>query len=139
MMHLQEDQSFGIIPLKKEGNRWVTFIIRHKAGHWGFPKGHADSPDENPRQAAQRELAEETGLFVEKYLSDQSVSTVYMCMIHGKKVSKTVTYFLAQVGGDVHLCPQETIDGMWIDVDCVGEKIIFAETEQLIAEIKNLL
>lgn len=51
--------SYSVI-LPRVKNQWV--LCRHKQRHtWEFPGGHIE-PGETPQQAAQRELAEETGL-----------------------------------------------------------------------------
>ncbi|MGH8882874.1 MAG: NUDIX domain-containing protein, partial [Stackebrandtia sp.] len=43
-------------------NSWHVGLIRHpRLGKWMLPGGHVE-PDENPAEAALREVAEETGL-----------------------------------------------------------------------------
>lgn len=122
---LKQDMSFGIIPLKKKDKKdvWEVFIIQHKAGHWGFPKGHKAYPEEQPKETAQRELKEETGLDIYHYLLEESISESYTCISHGKHVQKKVTYFLAYVQGEITLCPQEVTQGLWIAIDKIFEKI----------------
>ena len=45
--------------LEKKPTR-LFLLIQHQAGHWAFPKGHAN-PGESPAETARREFAEETG------------------------------------------------------------------------------
>lgn len=123
---LKKVKSFGVVPLKKENTRWKIFIIQHKAGHWGFPKGHSQS-GETPKETAERELKEETGLVVESYLPLDPLVFDYDCISHGKEVNKTVTFFPAKVQGEITLCPIEIEAGEWIDIEKVGEKIKFMQ------------
>lgn len=47
------------------GNGWEVLLVHHnKLGQWLYPGGHID-PNEDPAQAAQREVLEETGLHTE--------------------------------------------------------------------------
>mgnify|MGYP000954772518 CR=1 FL=1 len=62
-------QSAVLVPLiKKDNDRWnVLFQVRashlkRQPGEICFPGGTLDGPDEHPRQAAQRETAEELGI-----------------------------------------------------------------------------
>lgn len=64
---IKKEESCGIIPLQKISGTWMVFIVQHKSGYWGFPKGHIE-PGETQQQTASRELFEETGLHIEKYL-----------------------------------------------------------------------
>ncbi len=65
---MEKDESFGIVPLRRNANAWQVFLIQHKHGrHWGFPKGHAES-GEMPEDAAARELKEETNLEITAFL-----------------------------------------------------------------------
>ncbi len=134
----QKDASFGIIPLRQEHNVWQVFIIKSITGHWGFPKGHSEG-QETPHQAAQRELKEETGLFVTSYFPVEPFVFAYDCRSHGRYVHKTVTLFLAQVAGDIHLSPVEALDGVWIDLDIVQEKVIFGPIQDLLRDLQNVV
>lgn len=136
--NIEKVKSVGIVPIKKENNQWKVFIIKHKAGHWGLPKGHSQST-ENPHETAERELREETGLSVENYLPLEPLSFSYACISHGKNVYKTVTFFVATVHGEVVLCPMEIEESEWIDINNVGEKIKFMQMVQLLEQLGRLL
>ena len=151
------DASFGIIPLRKETGFWYVFIIRQANGNrWGFPKGHPASPirafssasydgqapssfSETPRETAERELREETGLTVARYLSIEPFSTRYLCISHGKYVDKTVTYFVAEVEGSVTLCPKEIAEGAWVTLEEAAQKMQFPEMREIVETLASLL
>lgn len=134
-----KDYSFGIIPLRKIGDQWQTFIVQQTNGYWSFPKGHAEY-NESPRQTAERELFEETGLQVEAYFSVQSLSVVYKC--HNKfahEFEKEVTLFCALVCGEIVLCPVETLQGAWINVSELNKTIVFDSMQTLLKDLQNIV
>ena len=111
--NLEKDESFGIIPLKNNMNSWQVFIVQHNAGHFGFPKGHKIGEHETAKAAAERELQEETGLTVKSYYLPDTIQDNYECISHGKHVDKTVTFFIANVQGEIILDPNEIKSGNW--------------------------
>jgi len=133
------DAAFGIIPLEKKDGNWQVFIVQSITGNWGFPKGHADGDHETHKQSAERELREETGLFVSSYFQAESLSVIYDCRSYGKFVSKTVTLFLAEVHGNIHLCPIEIAHGMWIDLAEIQEKIVFKPMKPLLKRLEEIV
>jgi 8-oxo-dGTP pyrophosphatase MutT (NUDIX family) len=135
----EKDASFGIIPLQKKDGRWQVFIVQSVTGHWGFPKGHPDSSYETPQQTAQRELREETGFTLSSYYPVEPLSFSYECRSHGRYVDKTVTLFLAQVAGNIHPCPIEIAESIWIDLDKVEEKIVFEPAQSLLKKLKLIV
>ena len=134
-----KDASFGIIPLQKKDGQWQVFIVQSITGHWGFPKGHPDSDDETAHQTAERELREETGFTLTSYFPVESLSFSYECRSHGRYVDKTVTLFLGQVTGNIHPCPIEIAESIWIDLDDVTDKVVFEPIQPVLKKLKLIV
>jgi len=129
------DEAFGVIPIFRRGSSVLFLVIQHNAGHWAFPKGHAD-PDEDGISAARRELFEETGirdvaldlsrLFVENYVKTTR---------NGRSMRKTVRYYLGVVTDPtVRLQPEEIRDHRWAALDEARKLITYAESRRLLEE-----
>ena len=138
MTNKQKTLACGIIPVKKENDKWLTFVVQHKAGHWGFPKGHKEGT-ESDKETAERELIEETGLRIKNYLPIAPFNINYQCTSHGKEVDKTVILFVAAVTGQIKLCPVEIINSQWIEIDKLNNKIDFPQMIEIINELQILL
>lgn len=119
-----KDASYGIIPLSKASGRWDVLLVQLHEGHWGFPKGHAD-PGEQPLDAAQRELREETGLKVQRLLSETPIVESYFFTRNHKKIFKTVSYFFAEVSGKLHTQPEEIKAAKWVPIEHVDNELTF--------------
>ncbi len=133
------DHSYGIIPLQRHEGSWMLFLVQHNTGNWwSFPKGHADD-GEDPKQAAERELYEETGLSVVSYLDLPSLEENYHFLKNGNNVAKTVTYFLAEVSGEPKLQPEEIVDGKWVLLSQAHEHVTFDEARRLCQDLQNIL
>lgn len=130
--------SFGIIPLKKRKlkNKWVywTLLVQHKHGHFAFPKGHAEK-DEEPKETAERELFEETGLVVARWLPLGPFSESYVFQQTGKLIFKEVTYFPALVKGKVIIQQEELIGASWVELEKAESMITFKEGKRVCAEV----
>lgn len=59
--HAREETSAGGVVVRMLSGDPLFLLIRDSYKNWGFPKGHLE-PGETPRDAALREVAEETGL-----------------------------------------------------------------------------
>lgn len=130
--------SYGIIPLRQKKAVWEVFLVRHQAGHWAFPKGHPEA-EETPRQAAERELKEETGLTVSSYLIDEPLTEQYVFTFQGKKIFKTVYYFLAKTTGTAVIQEQELSDGAWVSIDQASELLTFPEARRIWNQVQTFL
>ena len=76
-------------------NRKSEYVDNPKS-FWGFPKGHMEE-GETPKDAAKREVSEETGFIVE--LSDEKplAESRYEILVNKEKVKKTVWFFKMNV------------------------------------------
>ncbi len=113
-------------------------LVQLRAGHWSFPKGHPE-PLEEPKHCAARELSEETGLRVLDYLHSVPISERYEFHRDGDFVSKTVTYYLAEVAGDLAMQTAEIRDIHWFSLEAAEATLTFAEARKVLLEAVELL
>lgn len=133
------EESFGVIPLTQARGRWEVFLIQHKGGrYWGFPKGHAES-GETAEQTARRELKEETNLEIIRLLQKEPLIEQYIFSKERRRVSKKVSYFIAEVGGTVQLQQEEINDGKWIPFPEAIDQVTHQEGKNILIEVEKIL
>ncbi len=100
------EHSAGVIPYRLDPARGVRlYLVLHSAtvrnprAKWEFPKGGMEA-DETTRDTAGREFREETGLFDWTFHDGFERNLTYTYVRRGRKVLKTVTYFVAEVKGN---------------------------------------
>ncbi|MFZ0566295.1 MAG: NUDIX domain-containing protein [Chlamydiales bacterium] len=126
----RKEHSFGIIGLRLRDGSWEVLLVKHGKGHWGFPKGHPE-PNETPQETAIRELKEETGARV-KHLFDRSpLEEYYFFKSKEEGVEKRVTYFLAEVEGEISIQAHEISDYRWLSFEKAEELATFPECKLL--------
>lgn len=129
------ETSYGIIPLCKKAGEWHVLLIQHDAaGHWAFPKGHPEKGEE-PRQTAARELQEETGLEVLRYLSHSPFMEKYHFFAKGQRIEKTVMYFLAEVTGEVALQAEEIKAAKWVPLSEAATHVTFPAAKTICNQV----
>lgn len=132
------EESFGIIALKKQNDSWFTFLVQLKSGnHWGFPKGHANI-SETAKEAAKRELKEESNLEVKTFLDVKPLFEQYQITRDSKTVVKKVYYYPALVDGDVKIQKNEIIEGSWVELEKAENQITYPQSKSLVNQIMLL-
>jgi len=129
-----KDEAFGIVPIQHnpDGDRFL--LIQHHAGHWGFPKGHAEA-GESPLETACREFTEETGIQSFTVIDTVSFMEHYVFQKNGQKITKTVIYFPAWVQTTaVHRQEAEIKNYAWACFDEALELITFNAAKQVLTE-----
>ncbi len=138
-MHLESEESYGVLPFRQQQGIWRVLLILHLHGnHWGFPKGKPDE-DENPHESATRELKEETGLDVASFLTTEPLEERYEFSRRGVRVAKTVHYFPALVEGSLALQTNEVRAAKWATLNEALEQLTFDEAKKLCKEAFNQL
>ena len=126
-----KDHSFGIVPLTYRQNFWEVFLVQHLNGaHWGFPKGRAEK-GESPKQTAERELFEETGMKVIRYLDHPYFVERYQFNRGGVLIEKTARFYLAEVTTESILQIKEIVEGKWLPLKDLPSYVTFPEEKEL--------
>jgi bis(5'-nucleosidyl)-tetraphosphatase len=135
-----KDAAFGIVPiLVAESGEMQFLLIRHWAGHWGFPKGHAEA-GETAIATALRELEEETGVQPFQVLDDTPFVEEYCFTKDGETVEKSVTYFVGRVGSEAVTCQEQEVQAYaWVNFDTALEKITFEQGRRLLQRVGEYL
>jgi 8-oxo-dGTP pyrophosphatase MutT (NUDIX family) len=115
------DEVVVIVPVKRaaDGSRVL-----------GLPKGHLDG-DETPEQAAQREVAEETGVQAE--LVDELGDVNYRYERRGRPVAKVVRFYLFRyLSGDVADHDHEIEDARWIPLEQAIRDLTYSGEREMV-------
>lgn len=137
-LKIKKENSFGIIPLKKMKNGWKLLLVQPHKGWWGIPKGHAQA-DEDSKAAANRELYEETGLRIVRYLIEDPLQEKYRFSSGTFLIDKTVTYYIAEVEGEVVLQQEELKNFRWEPLEVAAKFATYEETKMVINKTVELL
>lgn len=134
-----KETCFGVIPVRKKEGKWQVLLLHHaKGSFWAFPKGHPDGK-ETPHAAAARELTEETSLSVIEFLELPPLSERYQFKREEELIDKKITYFFAEVEGELFVDQEEILEGRWLYFHEAIELATFPETLHLIQQTQELL
>jgi 8-oxo-dGTP pyrophosphatase MutT (NUDIX family) len=121
-MTTMHERSAGVICYRWGEAGVPLYLILHSAtvrnprAKWEFPKGGVEA-GESSRQAAAREFQEETSLVDWSFRDGFEQTLSYTYIRRGRKVVKTVTYFVAEVRDATALAcsPEHIADpfGQW--------------------------
>ncbi len=137
--NLQTDRSFGVVPIRKQDDQYQFLLLQHRAGHWGFPKGHPE-PGETPLQTACREFTEETGIADYQIVEQVSFTESYRFTHHQQKFEKTVVYFPAWVQSEqISLQATEIKAHAWLSFEAALNRLTFATARQVITHVYQYL
>ena len=133
------EQSFGVVPIYRKGNDLKFLLIQHNAGHWAFPKGHADV-GETEIQTARRELREETGVGDVMLITSPPFEEHYRVNRKGQPREKLVRYWIGYVR-DLRVRMQETeVQAYkWATLAEARQLITYTQSRKLLEEVVKYL
>jgi bis(5'-nucleosidyl)-tetraphosphatase len=141
------ERSAGVIPFRSQGVLGpLLYLVLHSAtvrnprAKWEFPKGGMEA-GESPRETAARELQEETGLFQWSFREGFERNLSYTYIRRGRKVVKTVTYYVVEVHDDTTLTRSiEHVEDpfghwcYWGNFDQISRLLYHAKIRQVFSE-----
>ena len=130
------EKSCGAVIFKKNNNSVKVLLLRHRAGHWSFSKGHVEK-DESEVDTAIRELKEEVNL-------DISINNDFrksICYNVKDNVRKEVIYFLCFIDdiSNIKIDNKEIIDMGWYSIEDAFLKLTYNEDKEVLKEASNYI
>jgi 8-oxo-dGTP pyrophosphatase MutT (NUDIX family) len=132
------ERSYGVVPIMIHDGVVQLFLIQHHSGAWLFPKGHAEQ-NETDIQAAERELFEETGLKIVRWLRSDPFVERYRFVRGKQSIYKEAKYFPAIVTGSVVLQTEEVLAGKWEEAITAASHVSFPEMKRLVRQLIDWL
>ena len=141
-----QERSAGVIPYRFDGDHGFLYLVLHSAtvrnprARWEFPKGGMEA-GETARETAAREFQEETSLTDWTFREGFEQGLSYTYIRRGRKVVKTVTYYIVEVRNIAALaCSAEHVEdpfGQWCQwgtFDQISRLLYHAKIRQVFAE-----
>lgn len=107
----------GIILYRLHNQNIEFLLVKHRHGHWEFPKGKLDE-GETIQEAALRELTEETGLqatLIQEF--HETISYVFIDHFTNCPIQKMVHFFLGQATSCTVVLSDEHLDSAWLSYE----------------------
>lgn len=101
---MREEISAGGVVFKKTAGNLNFLLLKDQNGNWTFPKGLIE-PDEDEKEAAKREVGEETGITQINFFKELK-PVQYWYRWESDLIKKTVRYFIFESQGEEKPNPQ---------------------------------
>ncbi len=134
------DESFGVIVIRKDSDADRFLLLHQTKGHWSFPKGHKEG-NENDIDAVMRELKEETGIAECDLKTEKVFHESYSFTEGDVLVHKSNHYYLGYVGEKVEVTiqPEEISEYAFTTYDEAMEIFKHKEPKKVLEEVKKYL
>ena len=133
-----DEQSAGAVIFILTGAEPEYLLLHYTATHWDFAKGNIEA-GETERQAAIREIREETGITDIEFIEGFSQKISYRYRKARRLVDKEVTLFLAKTNTRQVTISNEHIGFAWKKYDDAMKMLTYKNAKNLLAAAKDHL
>ena len=133
-----EERSAGAVLCNRRSGVTRYLLLKYPAGHWDLPKGNIEKGEE-PIQTMKREVKEETGIGDLKVLGGFEHKIEYHYMRDGRRVHKTVVFFLAETEAEKVTISFEHKDYGWFSFAQALRTVTYSNAKRLIREAEARL
>lgn len=113
-------------------------LAKAKKDYWDFPKGHTEK-GEKEKETAQRELREETGLQKAEFLDGFREIIHYFFQFQGKRIFKTVVFYLGQTKEKTIIISPEHIGYQWLPYGEALKQLKFSNAKNVLGKAHDFL
>ena len=139
MLVADERSSGAVVFYMEDGISEPEYLLLHyTAGHWDFPKGNIES-GENEKQAALREIREETGITDVEFIDGFRMKIEYRYRQGKRFVLKEVVLFLAQTRTRQVTLSHEHIGFAWRNYQNAMQQLTYMNAKNLLSSARNFL
>ncbi|MBI2644399.1 MAG: NUDIX domain-containing protein [Candidatus Wildermuthbacteria bacterium] len=111
---------------------------RTERDYWDFPKGHIEKQEED-QAAAKREITEETGLVDIQFLEGFVETIHYFFFLQGRRISKTVIFFLAETKKKKVCISPEHVGFQWLPFQGALSLLKYKNAKHLLLKANEFL
>lgn len=130
------ERSAGAVIFKSRGNKIYYLLLRYKARHWDFSKGKIEK-GETPKEAAIREIKEETGIAEIKFMPGFKETIRYFYKRDEKIFLKIAVFFLAQTEKKRVKISQEHQDFKWLPYEKALKQLTFSKAKEILKKAND--
>lgn len=136
---MADERSSGAVVFYKEGAAEPEYLLlNYTAGHWDFPKGNIEV-GENEKQAAVREIREETGITDVEFIDGFRMTISYRYR-HGRRlVEKEVVLFLGRTHTRQVTISHEHIGFAWKNYQDAMDQLTYRNAKNLLSAAKDFM
>jgi len=141
---MPKEQSAGAVIFRMEEKEPFYLLLHYpteprvKKEYWDFPKGHPEK-GETQKQAARREVMEETGLKDVIFVEGFKETIQYYFRVNKKTIFKTVVFFLAKTKQKEVQISFEHQGFVWLPFEQAIEKLKFANARRILRTADRFL
>jgi 8-oxo-dGTP pyrophosphatase MutT (NUDIX family) len=135
-----KQSSAGVVVYRvSSGGERTYLLLQYPRGPWDFAKGKLRD-GEGWREAALRELKEETGLALPLHKNFEHCYSYTFNDARGNKIEKTILFFIAQAPYDCEISlSQEHVDYLWLPYEHARMQLVFENIKHLLDQVEQFL
>ncbi len=140
---MPKEKSAGSIVFYEEEGEPLYLLLHYpsakkaKKEYWDFPKGHGKA-NETEEQTVRREVKEETSLEDLEFIRGFHETINYMFQAEGKRIFKTVVFYLASTKTKKVNISFEHVGYKWLPFAEAMKQLKFANAKKLLTKARPL-
>ena len=138
-MPVRNERSAGVLLYRPDKSSQPHFLLLNYGKYWDYPKGHVEK-GEDDLTAAERELAEETGIADAEFDPDFRHEMTYFFRDRKKGlIKKTVVYFLARTRAKEAKISHEHVGAQFLPYDEALQRVTYKNAKEALRAAKAFL